>query len=168
MLADRRYSYLLTVTNHAFRYLLVCEATESNAENLPLRPLSTLSESWAAAGHPFLRPRPVRFPMVCSTSPRVSVLWLRVGISLERIKPGHSQQNSRHERRQPQPAGANIVHEQAEFDDFIEKFNHSWFCLLFARLKRRWWRDSLASTREPTFVRQNGLKVEPRVGAGLR
>jgi hypothetical protein len=32
MLADRRYSYLLTVTNHAFRYLLVCEATESNAE----------------------------------------------------------------------------------------------------------------------------------------
>jgi hypothetical protein len=44
-------------------------------------------------------------------------------------------------RRQPQPAGANILHEQAEFDDFIEKFNHSWFCLLFARLKRRWWRD---------------------------
>jgi hypothetical protein len=32
MLADRRYSYLLTVTNHAFRYLLVCEATESSAE----------------------------------------------------------------------------------------------------------------------------------------
>ena len=66
MLADRRYSYLLTVTNHAFRYLLVCEATESNAE----KPFSTLSESWAAAGHPFLRRRPVRFPMVCSTSPR--------------------------------------------------------------------------------------------------
>ena len=44
-------------------------------------------------------------------------------------------------RSQPQPAGANILHEQAEFDDFIEKFNHSWFCLLFARLKRRWWRD---------------------------
>ena len=66
-------------------------------KSLPLRPLSTLSESWAAAGHPFLRRRPARFPMVCSTSPRVSVLWLRLGISLERIKPGHSQQNSRHE-----------------------------------------------------------------------
>ena len=45
-------------------------------------------------------------------------------ISLELIKPGHSQQNSRHERRQPQPAGADILHEQAEFDDFIEKLNH--------------------------------------------
>jgi hypothetical protein len=66
-------------------------------------------------------------------------------------------------RSQPQPAGANILHEQAEFDEF----NHSWFCLLFARLKRRWWRDGLASTREPTFVRQTGSKVEPRVGAGL-
>ena len=27
MLADQRYGYMLTVTNHAFRYLLVCEAT---------------------------------------------------------------------------------------------------------------------------------------------
>ena len=51
-------------------------------------------------------------------------MWLRLGIILDPIKPGHSQQNSRHERRQPQPAGANILHERAEFDDFIEKFNH--------------------------------------------
>ena len=64
MLADRRYGYVLTVTNHAFRYLLLCEATESNAEKPAFTALSTLSESWAAAGHPFLRRRPVRFPMV--------------------------------------------------------------------------------------------------------
>jgi hypothetical protein len=29
-----------------------------------------------------------------------------------------------HERSQPQPVGAHILHEQAEFDQFIEKFNH--------------------------------------------
>jgi putative transposase len=51
-------------------------------------------------------------------------LWLRLGISLERIKPGHSQRNSRPERRQPQPDGANILPEQAKFDDFVEEFNH--------------------------------------------
>src|SRR5580658_9905229 len=32
MLADRRYCYPLTVTDHASRYLLLCEAMESNAE----------------------------------------------------------------------------------------------------------------------------------------
>jgi transposase InsO family protein len=32
MLADRRYCYPLTVTDHASRYLLLCEALESNAE----------------------------------------------------------------------------------------------------------------------------------------
>jgi hypothetical protein len=47
-------------------------------------------------------------------------LWLR---PLERIKPGHPQQNGRHEHREP-PPGANILHEQAEFDDFIEEFSH--------------------------------------------
>jgi putative transposase len=106
MLADRRYGYLLTVTNHASRYLLVCEAIESNAEK----------PAFTALEHPFREaglPQDIRSydgvplasPTVCSTSPRVSVLWLRLGISLERIKPGHSQHNSRHERRQPQPAG---------------------------------------------------------------
>ncbi|KQV19049.1 hypothetical protein ASC97_29400 [Rhizobium sp. Root1203] len=29
---------------------------------------------------------------------KLSVFWLRLGITLERIKPGHPQQNGRHER----------------------------------------------------------------------
>ncbi|MGA9033653.1 MAG: integrase core domain-containing protein, partial [Sulfuricaulis sp.] len=29
---------------------------------------------------------------------RLSVWWLRLGIAIERIKPGHPQQNGRHER----------------------------------------------------------------------
>ena len=32
MLGDRRYCYPLTVTDHASRYLLLCEAMQSNAE----------------------------------------------------------------------------------------------------------------------------------------
>jgi putative transposase len=29
---------------------------------------------------------------------KLAVWWLRLGISIERIKPGHPQQNGRHER----------------------------------------------------------------------
>jgi hypothetical protein len=29
---------------------------------------------------------------------KLSVWWLRLGIAIERIKPGHPQQNGRHER----------------------------------------------------------------------
>ena len=32
MLGNRRYCYPLTVTDHASRYLLLCEAMESNQE----------------------------------------------------------------------------------------------------------------------------------------
>jgi putative transposase len=48
---------------------------------------------------------------------KLSVWWLRLGIEIERIKPGHPQQNSRHERkardhqagRQERPAAAGQV-----------------------------------------------------------
>ena len=37
-------------------------------------------------------------PTASTISPRLSVWWLRLGIAIERIKPGHPQQNGRHER----------------------------------------------------------------------
>jgi hypothetical protein len=47
MLGDRRYCYPLTVTDHASRYLLLCEAMESNAEKtaLPTKVIGTHIES---------------------------------------------------------------------------------------------------------------------------
>jgi hypothetical protein len=58
------------------------------------------------------------------------VWWLRLGISIERIRPGHPQQNGRHERMHltlkkeaTRPAGANILQQQAKFDAFVEEFN---------------------------------------------
>ena len=51
---------------------------------------------------------------------RLSVRWLRLGIDIERIKPGHSEQNGRHERmhltlktKATQPASANFLQQQA-------------------------------------------------------
>jgi len=55
---------------------------------------------------------------------------LRLGIGIERIKPGHSQQNGHHERMHltlkkeaTRPAGANILQQEAKFDAFLEEFN---------------------------------------------
>ena len=42
-LGDKRYCYPLTVTDHASRYLLLCEALESNREELAFRAFERLS-----------------------------------------------------------------------------------------------------------------------------
>ena len=62
---------------------------------------------------------------------RLSVWWLRLGIAIERIKPGNPQQNGRHERMHltlkletTKPAGANFLQQQARFDDFVQEFNN--------------------------------------------
>jgi hypothetical protein len=61
---------------------------------------------------------------------KLSVWWLRLGISIEPIRPGHPQQNGHHERMHltlkkeaTRTAGANLLQQQAKFDDFIEEFN---------------------------------------------
>jgi putative transposase len=58
------------------------------------------------------------------------VWWLRLGIQIERIKPGHPQQNGRHERMHltlkreaTKPAAANVLQQQARFDDFLTRYN---------------------------------------------
>ena len=41
---------------------------------------------------------PFASPKVLNGLSKLSVWWLRLGIAIERIKPGHPQQNGRHER----------------------------------------------------------------------
>jgi hypothetical protein len=61
---------------------------------------------------------------------RLSVWWLRLGIAIERIKPGKPTQNGRHERMHltlktetTRPPGMNSLQQQARFDDFVQEFN---------------------------------------------
>jgi transposase InsO family protein len=130
-LGDKRYCYPLTVTDHASRYLLLCEALESTREELAFRAFERLFSERGLPrairtdnGVPFASP-----PGLFQLS-KLSVWWLRLGISIERIKPGHPQQNGRHERMHltlkkeaTRPAGANFLQQQAKFDAFIEEFN---------------------------------------------
>lgn len=130
-LGNRRYCYPLTVTDHASRYLLLCEALESTREQLAFPAFERL----------FLErglPRAIRsdngVPFASRSAlyglSKLSVWWLRLGIAVERIKPGHPQQNGRHERMHltlkkeaTRPAGMNSLQQQARFDDFLAEYN---------------------------------------------
>jgi putative transposase len=70
---------------------------------------------------------PFAIPNALFNLSRLSVWWLRLGIAIERIKPGHPQQNGRHERMHltlkletTKPAARNFLQQQAKFDDFID------------------------------------------------
>ena len=61
---------------------------------------------------------------------KLSVWWLRLGIGIERIRPGHPEQNGRHERMHltlkkeaTRPPGKNFLQQQAKFDLFIDEYN---------------------------------------------
>jgi putative transposase len=61
---------------------------------------------------------------------KLAVWWLRLGIRIERIKPGHPEQNGRHERMHltlkkeaTKPAAQNVLQQQAKFDDFLACYN---------------------------------------------
>jgi hypothetical protein len=61
---------------------------------------------------------------------RLSVWWLRLGIAIERIRPGKPTQNGRHERMHltlkietKRPPGMNSLQQQARSDQFVAEFN---------------------------------------------
>jgi len=130
-LGNGRYCYPLTVTDHASRYLLLCEALESTREEAAITAFEQLFKERGLPGAirsdngvPFASPNGLY------GLSRMSVWWLRLGIAIERIRPGRPQQNGRHERMHltlkqeaTRPAGANFLQQQARFDAFIAEFN---------------------------------------------
>jgi putative transposase len=132
MLADRRYCYPLTLTDFASRYLLSCEALASTQETYAFTVFERVFKEFGLPqairtdnGVPFASPHAL-FGLS-----KLSVWWLRLGIHIERIKPGHPQQNGRHERMHltlkkeaTKPAAQNFLQQQAKFDDFVDCFNH--------------------------------------------
>ncbi|HEX4074399.1 MAG TPA: IS481 family transposase [Candidatus Acidoferrales bacterium] len=132
LLGNKKYCYPLTVTDHASRYLLLCEALESTCESLAFTAFERLFQE---RGLPYGIRSDNGVPFASANSlfnlSRLSVWWLRLGIAIERIQPGHPQQNGRHERMHltlknetTRPAGTNSLQQQAKFDAFLEEFNN--------------------------------------------
>ncbi len=130
-LANRNYCYPLTVTDQASRFILMCEALQSTKEAGAFDAFVRLFQERGLPdairtdnGLPFASPNGLY------NLSRLSVWWLRLGIAIERIKPGNPHQNGRHERMHLtlkkeacRPAAANSLQQQARFDEFMSEFN---------------------------------------------
>ncbi len=130
-LGNGRYCYPLTVSDHASRFVLLCEALESTREDPAI---SAFEQLFAERGLPqAIRSDngvPFASPNALFNLSKLSVWWLRLGVSIERIRPGHPQQNGRHERMHltlkkeaTRPPGMNCLQQQARFDAFVHEFN---------------------------------------------
>ena len=129
-LGDSSYCYPLTMTDQLSRKILCCDAMpaidEDQACESSLQTFRRYGLPWAMRtdnGGPFASTALARLT-------RLSVLWLRLGIELERITPGEPQENGRHERMHrtlkletARPPGANILQQQERFDRFVAEFN---------------------------------------------
>jgi putative transposase len=131
MLGDRRYCYPLTITDFASRYLLTCEALSTTQEKFAF---TVFERTFKEFGLPHAIRTDNGVPFASAHAlyglSKLAVWWLRLGIEIERIKPGHPEQNGRHERMHltlkkeaTKPAAANVLQQQARFDAFIEQYN---------------------------------------------
>jgi transposase InsO family protein len=99
LLGNRQYCYPLTVTDHASRFLLTCEALSSTREDYAFTVFERLfQERGLPANIRSDNGVPFASPNALFNLSKLAVWWLRLGIGIERIKPGAPQQNGRHER----------------------------------------------------------------------
>jgi transposase InsO family protein len=130
-LGNGRYCYPLTVSDHASRMLLMCEAHESIRE---VNGFDAFRRLFAERGLPAAirtdNGVPFASPNALFNLSKLSVWWLRLGIEIERIRPGHPHQNGRHERMHltlkkeaTRPPEINSLQQQARFDAFLTEFN---------------------------------------------
>lgn len=119
----------LTVTDVMSRYLLLCEIVAPTLEGV-----------WPACQRLFAEHGQPRAFRMDNGSPfgskgaagltKLSVLWIKLGIALEPITPGHPGENGRHERMHrtlkqetSTPPAASSAEQQRRFDRFRVDFN---------------------------------------------
>jgi putative transposase len=132
MLGNKQYCYPLTITDQFSRYLLACESLESVKESGAFPVFERVFKEFGLPtairtdnGVPFASAHAL-FGLS-----RLAVWWLRLGISIERIKPGRPQQNGRHERMHltlkkeaTKPPSYNFLQQQSRFEEFIKGYNN--------------------------------------------
>jgi putative transposase len=131
LLANRRYCYPLTVTDFASRYLIACEALLTTKERYAF---TVFERAFEEFGLPAAIRTDNGVPFASAHAlyglSKLAVWWLRLGIRLERITPGHPQENGRHERMHltlkneaTRPAASNVLQQQVRFDAFVRRYN---------------------------------------------
>jgi transposase InsO family protein len=131
MLGNKRYCYPLTITDYHSRYLLACEGLETTKEPFAFSVFERVFKDYGLPGA--IRTDnglPFSSPVALFGLSKLSVWWLRLGIGIERIKPGHPEQNGRHERMHLtmkkevcRPPGYNFLQQQEKLDVFQHIYN---------------------------------------------
>ena len=132
MLGNKQYCYPLTITDYRSRYLLACDGLSSTRSDFSF---TVFERAFKDFGLPAAIRTDNGVPFASGNAlfglSRLAVWWLRLGINIQRIKPGHPQQNGRHERMHltlkkeaTKPAAFNFLQQQERFDDFIRVYNH--------------------------------------------
>lgn len=129
-LGNGSYCYPLTITDQFSRFILCCEGMGAIADD---EAREHCLEVFAAHGLPTVMRSDNGVPFASTGLAgltKLSVLWLRLGIELERTRPAHPQDNGRHERMHrtlkqetTRPARANLLQQQERFDAFVDEFN---------------------------------------------
>jgi len=127
---DGRRCCPLTLTDGFSRKLLRCQGHVSTALE-PCRPV--FESAFREYGLPLAMRSDNGAPFASAGLgglTRLSVWWLKLGITLEHIVPGHPEQNGRHERMHRTlkdetacPPRANMAEQQAAFDAFRSCYN---------------------------------------------
>jgi putative transposase len=131
LLGNHRYCYPLTITDFASRYLLACEALSTTQERYAF---SVFERAFQEFGLPQAIRTDNGVPFASAHAlyglSKLAVWWLRLGIHLERIAPGHPEQNGRHERlhltlktEATRPAAPTVLQQQVRFDAFLDRYN---------------------------------------------
>jgi len=132
LLGNKKYCYPLTITDYRSRYLFTCEGLESTRSDFAF---SVFERAFKDFGLPKAIRTDNGVPFASGNSlfglSKLSVWWLRLGINIERIKPGHPEQNGRHERMHltlkneaTRPASFNFLQQQERFDRFMGVYNN--------------------------------------------
>lgn len=132
MLADQRYCYPLTISDFVSRYLISCEALSTTQA---VYAFSVFERAFKDFGLPKAIRTDNGVPFASGNAlfglSKLAVWWLRLGIRIERIRPGQPQENGRHERMHltlkkeaTKPPGRNFLQQQARFDQFVDGYNN--------------------------------------------
>lgn len=127
-MANKQYCYPLTITDQHSRFILAADAMERIDED---ECIASFERTFAEYGLPARIRTDNGVPFGTRSYfglSRLSVFWLRQGISLERIEPGHPEQNGTHERmhrtmKETLKSAANILKQQEDLDSFRVVFN---------------------------------------------
>jgi transposase InsO family protein len=129
-LGDGSYCYPLTITDQFSRFVVCCEGMGAISDDAAR---AQCLETFGTFGLPKVMRSDNGTPFASTGLAgltRLSVLWLRLGIRLERIRPASPQENARHERMHrtlkaetTRPARTNLLQQQERFDVWVDEFN---------------------------------------------